>query len=131
VFLGACERTPFQRAESLDVGGDTIQLAPGVAVHDVQVRNSEDGDFAPALDSARSGDVVRFTTADSRTHLIAFDEASLPGNARSLFESKMQLSSPPLVVQGATWIVSLENAPAGTYTFVCSTHNQRGTLIVR
>ena len=130
VLVGACERQPFKRSESLDVGGDTIQLAPGVAIHDVQVRSNADGDFAPAQDSARSGDVVRFTTTDSRTHMIAFDEASLPGNAPALFEAKSQLRSPPLVVQGAAWVVSLENAPAGTYTFVCTTHNQRGTLIV-
>jgi plastocyanin len=130
VCLSSCERTPFKRAESLDVGGDTIQLAPGVEVHDVQVRNSTDSDFAPASVDARSGDVVRFTTTDSRTHLIEFDEASLPGNALSLFQSKTQLRSPPLLVQGATWVVSLENAPAGTYTFLCSTHNARGTLTV-
>ena len=131
VVFAACERAPFKRAESLDIGGDTIQLAPGVEVHDVQVRSSTDGDFAPASVDVRAGDVVRFTTTDSRTHLIEFDEATLPGNARSLFESKTQLRSPPLLVQGATWVGSLENAPAGRYTLVCSTHNARGTITVR
>jgi plastocyanin len=131
VFLLSCERTPFTRAKTLDVGSDTIQLAPGVDIHDVQIRNSAEAEFVPASVTARSGDVVRFTTTDSRTHLIEFDQASLPGNARSQFEAKSQLRSPPLVVQGAAWVVSLEGAPAGTYTFMCSTHDTRGQLAVR
>jgi plastocyanin len=129
--LLSCERTPFTRARTLDVGGDTIQLAPGVDIHDVQIRNSAEAEFVPASIAARSGDVVRFTTTDSRTHLIEFDEISLPGNARSLFEGKTQVRSPPLLVQGAAWVVSLEDAPAGTYTFLCSTHGSRGQLTIR
>ena len=131
VILLSCERTPFTRAKTLDVGSDTIQLAPGVEIHDVQIRNSAEAEFVPASIAARSGDVVRFTTTDSRTHLIEFDQASLPGNARSQFEAKTQLRSPPLVVQGAAWVVSLEDSPAGTYPFICSTHGSRGQLTVR
>jgi plastocyanin len=131
VLFVSCERTPFARARQLDIGGDTVQLAPGASIRDVQIRAAGATEFTPASTQARSGDVVRLITADSRTHLIVFDEATLPGNARQLFNAKTQLRSPPLLVQGATWIVSLEDAPPGTYRFTCETHGRSGDIVVR
>jgi plastocyanin len=130
VLLVSCERAPFNR-KALDVGDDTVQLAPGVVVHDVQIRANGSSEFEPVTTPAHPGDVIRFIDTDSRTHVIEFDEATLPGSALQLFKKKTQLRSPPLVVQGATWIISLADAPAGTYTFHCSAHGATGQLTVR
>ncbi len=131
IVLQSCERAPFTSAKPLDVGEDTIQLAPGVVVHDVQVGAAGNSEFTPTDVQVRAGDVVRFTATDSRTHMLTFDETSLPGNARVLFETKSQLRSPPLVMEGAIWIISLAEAPAGTYSFVCSMHGTSGRIVVR
>ena len=129
--LLACERSPFKRVEQLDVGGDTIQLPAGVAVHDVEVQAAANvAEFSPAQFAARSGDVVRFKVVDGRTHVLQFAEGTLPAGAFELFRGKSQLRSPPLVSKGAAWVVSLEAAPSGTYDFRCITHNVAGRFTV-
>jgi plastocyanin len=129
--LVACERSPFKRVEQLDVGGDTITLPAGVAVHEVQVQAAANvAEFSPAQFSARSGDVIRYKALDGRTHVLQFEEGTLPAGAADLFRGKSQLRSPPLVSKGASWVVSLEGAPAGTYDFRCTTHNVAGRFTV-
>ena len=130
-ICGGCENLPLRREKTIDIGGDTITLPKGVRVVDVRVGGRSNLEFEPAAVRARTGDVVRFTTADSRTHLIEFDTASLPAAAKNLFATKVQLRSPPLLVQGAAWIVSLDGAPPGEYTFRCQSHDTTGRLTVR
>src|SRR5687768_3040311 len=127
--LTGCENSPLRREQKLDLGNDTITLEKGT-IHDVRVTSAA-GEFAPASLEARTGDVVRYVTADSRTHVLSFDGPSLPAAARQVFESKHQLRSPPLVVQGAAWIITLEGVPAGTYTYRCESHNFTGTIVVK
>jgi plastocyanin len=129
-LLSSCRDAPL-RDETLDIGGDTIRLAPGVRVHDIRIRARTGAEFEPDSVQARAADVLRFQTADARTHVIAFQDSILPAAARNWLAAKSQLRSPPLVVEGATWIVSLENAPAGTYTFQCVTHGVSGRVIVQ
>lgn len=130
-LLGACEAGPGRGGDRrLDIGGDTITLAPGTSVHDVAVRvRSGESEFDPSSTEIRTGDVVRFETEDSWTH--AFEFQAIPEAARQLFESKAQLRSPPLLVEGATWVVSFDGAPAGAYRVVCTTHQTSGTITVR
>ena len=130
-FVCACEGAPLKRQEKLDLGDKQVVLAPGARVHEVLVENiSETKDFNPSTIRAHAGDVVRFTTADPRTHALAFDEERLPGNARQVFNGRGQLRSPPLVVKGASWIVSLEAAAPGTYRFQCTVHGVWGQIVV-
>lgn len=127
-LLFGCKDSPLKREQSLDVGTDTIKLAAGTDIHDITIKSETGKDFAPASLQAKTGDVLRFTTADSRTHVVTFD---VPVEARQVFESKSQLRSPPLLVNGVQWIVSLEGAPRGEYGFRCETHGYRGAVAVR
>jgi plastocyanin len=131
VLLAGCKDSPLRRDETLDIGSDTIQLAAGVQVRNVSVRWQADGDFDPKAVQASVGDVVRFRTGDAHTHVLVFDEASLPPGARERMAAKSQLRSPPLVIEGATWIVSLDGAPPGTYTFQCLSHSATGQITVQ
>jgi plastocyanin len=130
-LIAACDESPLRREAKLDIGSDTISLAPGVKIHDLVLRSVAGGEFEPAATQIRSGDVVRFTTRDSRTHVIEFEEAKLPAVALELFKARTQLRSPPLLVDGATWIVSFEGAPAGQYPFRCVSHGARGSVTVK
>lgn len=99
-------------------------------MHDVAVRvRSGRSEFDPATTEIRPGDIVRFETQDSWTHALEFQ--AIPEAARALFENKTQLRSPPLLVEGTTWVVSFENAPVGAYRVVCVTHHTSGTLTVQ
>jgi plastocyanin len=101
-------------------------------VHEVRIAG------AGAVDSFSSGrveagprDVIRFVAGDHRTHALAFLTDSLPAAAREYLESSRQLRGPPLVTEGAAWIVSLDGAPPGRYPFYCRSHGARGVVTVR
>ncbi|MEX2281568.1 MAG: hypothetical protein WEE89_03660, partial [Gemmatimonadota bacterium] len=129
--LASCKDFSLRREAKLDIGGDTISLPAGVKIHDVLVRSVAAGELDPAAVQIRSNDVVRFKTGDSRTHILEFEEGSLPASAGQLFRTKSQLRSPPLLVVGATWIVSFEGMPAGRYTFRCISHGVSGSITVK
>ncbi|MGH7467703.1 MAG: cupredoxin domain-containing protein [Longimicrobiales bacterium] len=118
------------RDEKLDIGSDTIDLAPGVEIREIRVRLQSESEFEPARVQARVGDVIRFQTSDARTHVLGFLEDSIPPGGREWLASRSQLRSPPLLVEGATWIVSLEGAPPGAYTFHCVTHGLTGRIAI-
>jgi plastocyanin len=118
-------------------GGDTIQLdtaevqLSGARVHDFVIAGQADTDsIAPAGVRAQVGDAVRFTTGDHRTHAMAFDADRLDPPIREYLERTNQLRGPPLVNQGASWVVVLEDAPPGRYPFLCRSHDARGVVVV-
>jgi plastocyanin len=130
-LLVACERAPLveQKDRTLELAGDTIELPAGVDLHDVGIRTgAQHRDFEPRQVQARTGDYLRFTTQDSRTHAVVFDVGT--PELRTFLESTGQLRSPPLVTKGASWVIALKNAPAGNYPFRCLVHNDSGQLIV-
>ncbi len=131
-FVSACERgalTGDTKDRTLELMGDTIDVPAGVDLHDVAVRtNAQSKDFDPAGVQAAPGDYLRFTTGDSRTHAIAFEAVS--PEIKTFLEQSGQLRSPPLVTNGASWVIALEKAPPGVYRFRCIMHNDTGQLTV-
>lgn len=115
----------------LELDERTIQLDPGTEVHEVLLR-VEDGRAALAPDTvrARPGDVIRFVATGAGGHAVVFDRGRLAPDVRAYLERTDQLRGPPLVHEGAGWIVSLEAAPAGRYPFICLPHHTRGLLRV-
>lgn len=130
-LLSACEdlRIGDTGPRSLAVTGDTVQLESGVILHDVKIRAVQGNDFDPATVTAKIGDVVRFTTADTRTHALSIEPPSEA--ARAAMAAAGQLRSPPLVAPGTAWVVSLEGLPAGAYTVSCISHAGTATIQVQ
>ena len=127
-MLLGCKDSPLRREQKLDVGTDTVTLSAKTDIHEITIKSETGKDFAPAALTAKPGDVLRFVTADARTHMVTFD---VPVEARSLFESKGQMRSPPLLQAGVTWIVALEGAPRGEYKYRCETHGYGGSVLVK
>jgi plastocyanin len=130
--LSGCGDSGFigeKKDRTLELANDTIDLPSGVDLHDVKVQtNAQSKDFTPAQVTAIPGDYLRFTIGDSRTHAIVF-EVSVP-EARAFLEQSGQLRSPPLVTNGASWVIALKGAPVGTYGFRCMIHHDTGQLTV-
>ncbi|HET9986488.1 MAG TPA: hypothetical protein VFQ38_23120 [Longimicrobiales bacterium] len=137
VLAGAgCDRTSRsadqRTTHTLPLGKDTLRLGSGVAVLDVRLRQTPAGGAVePDTVRAHPGDVVRFIAADPRGYAVAFDTAGLAPDAREFLERTGQLRGPPLVSTGATWVVSLEGAPSGTYAFHSLTADAQGLLLVQ
>jgi len=138
VFLGvvcaiaACDRAGVpERPPVLELGAVVAELPPGARIHDVRVGGAAPAaEFDPDTVRARPGDVISFTSAAAGTHAIAFDAPALAPDAGAFLSGTRQLRGPPLISAGATWVVSLDGAPPGTYPFHCITHGARGVLIV-
>jgi plastocyanin len=131
LFVTACENASLigdKKDRTLELAGDTIDVPEGVDLHDIKVATNQSRDFEPAQLKAAPGDYVRFTAGDSRTHAIVFELAA--GDARTFLESTGQLRSPPLVNNGASWVIALDKAPLGTYVFRCLMHHHSGQLTV-
>jgi plastocyanin len=129
--LGGCrDVAPANEPVVLELHGDTVTLPAGVRLVEIAVGRTEHGDFDPARDTARAGDVVRFTARDRQTHAIVFQGETLAADAAAFLEGSGQLRGPPLLDVGASWIVSLDGAPPGDYPFHCLTHGQSGRLTV-
>lgn len=126
----ACDAAPGGGPPVLELANDTIQLGPGVSLLDVNVGRSADGDFDPAMVEAHTGDIVRFVSEDNGGHAIVFESTALAADVREFLERSAQMRSPPLITSGASWVVTLEDAPAGDYPFRCSTHGESGRLSV-
>jgi hypothetical protein len=118
--LGGGDRT-------LELNADTVTLEAGTNLHDIQVKSGGNGDFAPTSITVRTKDIIRLTTADTRTHALTIT-APTP-EATSILETSGQRRSPPLVAQGQSWVVSMKGLPAGSYVVSCLSH--AGTATVR
>lgn len=128
----SCERTSEPGAQgprTLELNGDTLQLEAGVTLHDVKVRSTQNMDFDPAEIRAKVGDIVRFTSGDTRTHGIVI-HAPTP-DAQATLNAAGQTRSPPLVAQGQAWVVSLNRLPPGRYSISCISHAGTAALTVQ
>lgn len=114
----------------LVVAGDSIVLAEGARIREVDVRVREEGEFLPAEIAARPGDVLRFTAGDGRGHALAFESEDEASELLGFLEATGQRRGPPLLSAGAIWIVTLADAPHGRVRVVCLTHAERATLVL-
>lgn len=132
--LAACgrERHGAATRHRLPLGADTIDLGADVTVHEVRLGGDVAGPaIHPESISARVGDVVRFVAADARGYAVAFGDSTLPAAARQFLERTRQLRGPPLISTGASWVVSLKDAPPGRYPFRSLTRDAAGLVVVQ
>ncbi len=133
--LAACNgdrRNTTASKHRLPLGKDTLDLGADVTVHDVRLGGGGAGtSIQPDTVRVLSGDVVRFVAADARGNAVAFEDTALSPAARQFLVSSRQLRGPPLISTGASWVVSLKNAPSGTYPFRSLTRDARGVVVVQ
>ncbi|HSJ06592.1 MAG TPA: plastocyanin/azurin family copper-binding protein [Longimicrobiales bacterium] len=133
ILGGGCDRVGPAGDEGprvIELAHDTIHLEAGRRLAEVRVERTDRGDFHPARVEAAPGDYVRFTAGDGGGHAIVFPEDRLTPQASEFLARTGQLRSPPLIQQGASWVITLEDAPTGAYPFRCTTHNAAGELTV-
>ncbi len=65
----------------------------------------------------RDGDLVQFVALDRRVYAIRFELGSMSPEAREFLVGTRQEGSPPLASEGARFVLSFREAPAGRYPF--------------
>jgi plastocyanin len=132
--VASCDRvgvgTGDEGPRVIELAHDTIRLEAGVRLVEVRVRRDAQGDFDPAHAEARTGDYVRFTAADRGGHAIGFAAGMLEPAVHEFLQRTNQMRSPPLITDGASWVLTLADAPPGEYPFHCTTHDAPGRLTV-
>jgi hypothetical protein len=97
---------------------EALGLPPATPVHRVTLSGRGDTTrVLPSLVRVAPGALVQFVTADRRVYSVRFDLDALPPEAREFLRESRQEASPPLVQEGARFVVSLEGAPPGRYPF--------------
>lgn len=129
----ACDEVVPDRPAELELDdGRTVELPAGAQIHAVRVGQGPSGaeQFIPDTVRARPGDVVRFIAGDRASHAVVFQENLLSPDALSYLEDTGRLRGPPLISRETSWVVGLEDAPAGLYPFLCTVHAVDGVMIV-
>jgi len=121
-----------EEAAVIELAKDTIRLERGVRLSDILVRANSltTVPLEPDTVTIRVGDVVRFISADRHPHAIAFELERLSPQMADFLRESGQLRSPPLIIEGASWIVSFADAPPGAYPFVDLSQDVRGYIRV-
>lgn len=124
-----CDRVGGGGGETVVLDSTEVRLDG--AVHDVALGGAGARDtVSPAVVRVRPGDAVRFVARDRRPHAPAFIADSLTAQVRAYLDRTGQLRGPPLVNEGAVWMVVLDEAPPGRYPFYCRSHDATGVVIV-
>lgn len=111
--------------------GEVVQLPKGSRRHDVRLEGvGAQSEVTPTAVAATPGDAVAFVAADAVTHSIVFLADRLDSAQVAFLENASQMRGPPLLSEGASWIVSLNGAPEGDYPFACALHGGQGVIRV-
>jgi plastocyanin len=130
-LLGCGDAARPRTPEALVIAGDSIFLPLGARIHDLVVRyQATAGEFGPQEVEVHVGDVLRFTAIDAGSHALTLDSHTNTGLVRDFLDRTGQRRSPPLLHAGATWIVSLDQAPTGEYVVYCVTHSDSARIEV-
>lgn len=126
----ACSNGEVPR-DVVELESGQIQLPSGARRHDVHLKGvGAQGEMTPAAIDASPGDAVAFIADDGVTHSISFLGERLDAAQIAFLDTTGQRRGPPLLREGATWIVSLADAPAGAYPFACALHGGHGVIRV-
>lgn len=115
----------------IETGDGSFELDATAQVHEIVIERLEGAEmFRPSAVAVRRGDVVRYTSHTLDSHAIAFQRARLTSDQQRFLAETGQETSLPILAEGDAWILSLEDAPAGVYPFVCLIHESGGTVEV-
>jgi hypothetical protein len=97
---------------------EALGLPAGTPVHRVDLadRSGRIGLFPPAH-RVVPGALVQFVTRDRRVYSIHFLREAMDPVAWAFLEETGQASSPPLVEEGARFVLTFEGAPEASYPF--------------
>jgi len=131
VLVLACSQDGVPRDVVQLDEGEVVQLPKGSRRHDVRLEGvGAQSEVTPATIAATPGDAVAFVAADAVTHSIVFLADRLDSAQVAFLENESQMRGPPLLSEGASWIVSLTGAPEGDYPFACALHGGQGVIRV-
>lgn len=88
---------------------------------------------APDTVTADPGDFVQFLSDDHFVHEVRFELDRLSSAQRTFLVETGQDASPPLLTRGARFVLTLEDAPPGSYPYSLSGNRAPGSgvLVVR
>ena len=132
LFALGCEPT-----DPALVPDDVLQAEFGLTerdrVYTVSVTTGVGERASPDTIRVSPGDFVQFVSGDHFVHEVRFQLDALTDAQQSFLVDSGQDASPPLVRQGARFVLTLEEAPPGSYPFALEGNRApgAGVLVVR
>ena len=109
-----------------------LGLTEGDRVHTVSLATGVAERADPDSIVVQTGDYLQFVSSDWLIHEVRFDSAAMDDRTRSFMVLTDQMASPPLLQQGARFVLSFTDAPQGTYPFRLEGNrgSGRGVIVV-
>jgi len=88
--------------------------------------------FDPANITVKAGDAIKFVNVSGGPHNVAFDDATVPADAKAQLDANMPgthmgpLSGPLISNPNEAYTVSFANVKPGTYDYHCTPHLAMG-----
>jgi len=110
-----------------------LGLTDADLVYRITLLGGAEESLMPAQVELAPGAWLQFVSGDWRVHEVRFEADSLSGPPLAFLRDTDQLESPPLVDQGARYVVSFAGAPEARYPFVVEGNGEpgRGVVVVR
>ena len=101
-------------------------------VHTVSLATGVDERAEPDSIVVQVGDYLQFVSSEWLIHEVHFDTTSMDDRTRSFMTVTDQMDSPPLLQQGARFVLSFVDAPPGSYPFLLEGNrgSGRGVIVV-
>jgi plastocyanin len=97
---------------------EALGLPASTPVHRVVLTGQgESTRVLPREIRVRAGDLVQFVALDRRVYAVRFELGAMSPEMQEFLRSTQQEGSPPLATEGARFVLSLQQAPAGRYPF--------------
>jgi plastocyanin len=125
----SCDRTPPELLPD-DLLRSELGLTDRDRVHTVEVFGGSAEHAEPRRLEILPGDYVQFVSTDWRVHEVHFVEDGLSTELWRFLADSRQESSPPLVQQGARFVMTFEGAPAGTYAYRLEGNSETGDGVI-
>jgi plastocyanin len=130
------DSTPAMQAEvppatAMPITGDTTEVK--------MVGDGTIFKFEPAEVTIKTGDGIKFVFVSGGPHNVQFPPAGLPADVRAQLKANMpnqmgELTSPPFMSAGESYVVSFGGVKPGKYIFDCPLHvlfNMKGAVTVQ
>lgn len=109
---------------------EELGLSKDDRVHTVRLTTKGQERASPDSILVEEGDYVQFVSDDWFIHEVFFDSMTMSDSAWTFMVSNDQSASPPLLQNGARFVISLVGASSGAYRFLLEGNREPGFGVI-
>lgn len=109
---------------------EELGLSESDRVHTVRLTMTDQERADPDSILVQEGDYIQFVSDDWFIHQVIFDSTAMSDRAWTFMVTHDQIASPPLLQNGARFVISFVDASPGAYPFLLEGNREPGFGVV-